>query len=62
MAIHLIEAPFNVAGGWLEYTCSVCLWWAVGKERPLKSRELYLSKHAQNKIWVYKLPVQGSCY
>lgn len=38
MAILLIEVPFKVAGGWLEYTSSVCLWWAVGKERPQMSK------------------------
>ena len=55
MAILLIEVPFKVAGGWLEYN-NVCLWWAVGRERSVKSRGcIYRGVH---QIEVYELPVR----
>lgn len=59
MAILLIEVPFKVAGRWREYTSRVRPWWAAGEGESSKVQEMYLSKRAEKKIHVHKLP---SCY
>lgn len=56
MAILLIEVPFKVAGRWREYTSRVRPWWAAGEGESSKVQEMYLSKRAEKKIHVHKLP------